>query len=203
MIWTPQVFTTYSSSEDKAKKFGNNISKYISLLKLVLIVMDIMQQNGIYATHIFRHSRSNVLYRQGAVAVGRCAAVITLVASVNLASTALTITTWRDWTTEASWLVRCATRNVTGHHVFFNPLRKHSGSRARRCEPCAVLPELPPDLIHLVLVMLALWLQQVSVLVFISTLFVTTGHVLYFFYARKCKMTSAHPQKTAKKGTLA
>lgn len=55
--------------------------------------------------------------------MGRCAAVITLVASVNLASTALTITTWRDWTTEASWLVRCATRNVTGHHVFFNPLR--------------------------------------------------------------------------------
>lgn len=51
-------------------QFGNNISKYISLLKLVLIVMDIMQQNGIYATHIFRHSRSNVLYRQGAVAGG-------------------------------------------------------------------------------------------------------------------------------------
>uniref|UniRef100_H0XNK0 Solute carrier family 40 member n=1 Tax=Otolemur garnettii TaxID=30611 RepID=H0XNK0_OTOGA len=40
------------------------------------------------------------------------------------------------------------------------------------------------DLIHFVLVMLAPRPQQFGMLVFISILFVTTGHVLYFFYAR-------------------
>uniref|UniRef100_A0A8D2DCF2 Solute carrier family 40 member n=1 Tax=Sciurus vulgaris TaxID=55149 RepID=A0A8D2DCF2_SCIVU len=41
------------------------------------------------------------------------------------------------------------------------------------------------DLIHFILVMLAPRPQQFGMLVFISMLFVTTGHVLYFFYARK------------------
>nr|XP_012628753.1 solute carrier family 40 member 1-like isoform X2 [Microcebus murinus] len=48
------------------------------------------------------------------------------------------------------------------------------------------------DLIHFVLVMLAPWPQQFGVLVFISIPFVTTGHMLYFFYARKCKIKNAH-----------
>ncbi|KAM5271798.1 ferroportin-like [Ctenodactylus gundi] len=47
------------------------------------------------------------------------------------------------------------------------------------------------DLIHFVLVMLAPMPQQFGLLVFISILFVTTGHVLYFFYARKCSFSQA------------
>lgn len=41
-------------------------------------------------------------------------------------------------------------------------------------------------------------------LVFIFILFVTMGHMLYFFFfnARKCKIRNAHVQKTAKKGAL-
>ncbi|KAM4874037.1 ferroportin-like [Thomomys bottae] len=57
------------------------------------------------------------------------------------------------------------------------------------------------DLIHFVLVLLAPRPQQFGMLVFISILFVTTGHVLYFFYARKCKMRNAHVNKTVKKST--
>nr|XP_012802990.2 solute carrier family 40 member 1-like [Jaculus jaculus] len=41
------------------------------------------------------------------------------------------------------------------------------------------------DLIHFMLVMLAPRPQQFGMLVFLSILFVITGHVLYFFYARK------------------
>ncbi|MBZ3884572.1 Solute carrier family 40 member 1 [Sciurus carolinensis] len=57
------------------------------------------------------------------------------------------------------------------------------------------------DLIHFILVMLAPRPQQFGMLVFISMLFVTTGHVLYFFYARKCKIKNAQVNKTTKKGT--
>ncbi|ELW67597.1 Solute carrier family 40 member 1 [Tupaia chinensis] len=57
------------------------------------------------------------------------------------------------------------------------------------------------DLIHFVLVMLAPRPQQFGVLVFISILFVTTGHVLYFVYARKCKIKNAPVKKTARKGS--
>lgn len=39
-------------------------------------------------------------------------------------------------------------------------------------------------------------------LVFISLLSVTMGHVPYFFYARKYKITNGYAQKTAKEGTL-
>ncbi|XP_053465060.1 solute carrier family 40 member 1-like [Nycticebus coucang] len=54
------------------------------------------------------------------------------------------------------------------------------------------------DLIHFVLVMLAPRPQQFGLLVFISILFVTTGHGLYFFYARKCKIKNAHAKETMK-----
>ncbi|XP_069317348.1 ferroportin-like isoform X1 [Eulemur rufifrons] len=57
------------------------------------------------------------------------------------------------------------------------------------------------DLIHFVLVMLAPWPQQFGMLVLISIPFVTTGHMLYFFYARKCKIKNAHAKKTVKKST--
>uniref|UniRef100_A0A5F5PMT9 Solute carrier family 40 member n=1 Tax=Equus caballus TaxID=9796 RepID=A0A5F5PMT9_HORSE len=58
------------------------------------------------------------------------------------------------------------------------------------------------DLIYFILDMQALRPQQFGMLVFIAILFVTMGHVLYFFfYARKCKITNAHAQKTVKKGT--
>ncbi|XP_008565257.1 PREDICTED: solute carrier family 40 member 1-like [Galeopterus variegatus] len=57
------------------------------------------------------------------------------------------------------------------------------------------------DLIHFILVMLAPRPQQFGLLVFISMLFVTTGHALYFFYARKCKIKNAHAKKTTRKGT--
>ncbi|XP_048642286.1 solute carrier family 40 protein member 1-like isoform X2 [Marmota marmota marmota] len=57
------------------------------------------------------------------------------------------------------------------------------------------------DLIHFILVMLAPQPQQFGMLVFISMLFVTTGHVLYFFYARKCKIENSQVNETIKKGT--
>ncbi|XP_052576359.1 solute carrier family 40 protein member 1-like [Peromyscus californicus insignis] len=56
------------------------------------------------------------------------------------------------------------------------------------------------DLIHFVLVMLAPRPQQFGMLVFLSMLFVTTGHMLYFFYARKNKTKKAHVIKTSEKG---
>nr|XP_023420031.1 solute carrier family 40 member 1-like [Cavia porcellus] len=56
------------------------------------------------------------------------------------------------------------------------------------------------DLIHFILVMLAPRPQQFGLLVFISILFVTMGHMLYFFYARKCKIKNTHINETAKKG---
>ncbi|XP_055468865.1 solute carrier family 40 member 1-like [Psammomys obesus] len=43
------------------------------------------------------------------------------------------------------------------------------------------------DLIHFILVMLAPRPQQFGMLVFLSMLFVGTGHVLYFFYSRRSK----------------
>uniref|UniRef100_A0A8C9PRA1 Solute carrier family 40 member n=1 Tax=Spermophilus dauricus TaxID=99837 RepID=A0A8C9PRA1_SPEDA len=55
------------------------------------------------------------------------------------------------------------------------------------------------DLIHFILVMLAPRPQQFGMLVFISMLFVTTGHVLYFFYARKCKIENSQVNETMKK----
>lgn len=59
------------------------------------------------------------------------------------------------------------------------------------------------DLIHFVLVILAPWPQQFGVLVSISILFVTMGHMPYiFFNARKYKITNGYAQKIAKKGTL-
>lgn len=58
------------------------------------------------------------------------------------------------------------------------------------------------DLIHFVLITLALQSQQVGMLVFISILFVTSGTCCIFFYARKCKMTNGSALKTAKEGTL-
>ncbi|XP_066209869.1 solute carrier family 40 member 1-like [Saccopteryx leptura] len=58
------------------------------------------------------------------------------------------------------------------------------------------------DLIHFLLVMLAPRPQQFGALVFLSVLFVTTGHVLYFLYARKCKIKNAPVQKTEKKDPL-
>uniref|UniRef100_A0A8C5YXK0 Solute carrier family 40 member n=1 Tax=Marmota marmota marmota TaxID=9994 RepID=A0A8C5YXK0_MARMA len=47
------------------------------------------------------------------------------------------------------------------------------------------------DLIHFILVMLAPQPQQFGMLVFISMLFVTTGHVLYFFYARNTSQSNS------------
>uniref|UniRef100_A0A8D2DCJ3 Solute carrier family 40 member n=1 Tax=Sciurus vulgaris TaxID=55149 RepID=A0A8D2DCJ3_SCIVU len=49
------------------------------------------------------------------------------------------------------------------------------------------------DLIHFILVMLAPRPQQFGMLVFISMLFVTTGHVLYFFYARNTSQSNSNP----------
>jgi iron-regulated transporter 1 len=56
------------------------------------------------------------------------------------------------------------------------------------------------DLIHEILVMLAPQPQQFGMLVLISILLVITGHVLYFFYARKYKIKNAQVSKTTKKG---
>lgn len=56
------------------------------------------------------------------------------------------------------------------------------------------------DPIHFVPVVLAPRPQQFGAL---GLLFVTMGHVLYFFffYARKYNVTNGYSQKTAKKGT--
>lgn len=53
-------------------------------------------------------------------------------------------------------------------------------------------------LIHVILVMLASRPQQLGMLVFISTLCVTTGHSRWFLYARKCKIKNAQVQQRGK-----
>ncbi|KAL6065464.1 hypothetical protein STEG23_011577, partial [Scotinomys teguina] len=57
------------------------------------------------------------------------------------------------------------------------------------------------DLTHSILVMLAPRPQQFGTFVFSSMLFVTTGHVLYFLYARKSKTKKVHVIKASGKGT--
>nr|XP_021484539.1 solute carrier family 40 member 1-like [Meriones unguiculatus] len=52
------------------------------------------------------------------------------------------------------------------------------------------------DLIHFILVMLAPRPQQFGMLVFLSMLFVGTGHVLYFFYARRSKKATGKGAET-------
>ncbi|XP_072507002.1 ferroportin-like [Notamacropus eugenii] len=55
------------------------------------------------------------------------------------------------------------------------------------------------DLIHFILVILAPAPQQFGLLVFISIIFVITGHTMYFVYARRYRSQNLHTQKTPKR----